>query len=223
MKLRPEAFLFDMNGTMINDMEYHLEGWYNMLKKLGANLSRTEVRSHMYGKNEELLVRVFGEDHFTPGQMDEIAHEKEVLYQEAFRPHLRLIEGLPAFLEKTALAGIPMAIGTAANKFNIDYVLDNLDIRHYFKTVISADDVAASKPNPEVFLKCAAALGVTPANCIVFEDAPKGVEAAANAGMKAVALTTMHTREEFEQYDNIIAFVSDYTDPVLQQLFVAKW
>lgn len=215
-----KAFIFDLNGTMINDMEYHLDGWYNMLNnKLGANLNRDVVKSHMYGKNEELLVRIFGKDHFTLEQMHDIAHEKEVLYQEAFRPHLELIAGLPAFLEQAAAAHIPMAIGSAANTFNINFVLDNLHLRHYLQAVVSADDVASSKPDPEVFLKCAAALGVKPADCIVFEDAPKGVEAAMNAGMEAVVLTTMHTREEFAQYNNIKAFVADYTDPVLQHLF----
>lgn len=219
MKGKYKAFLFDMNGTMINDMEFHLEGWYNMLQTLGASLSREQVRGHMYGKNEELLVRVFGKDHFTLEEMMDIAHRKEVLYQEAFRPHLALIEGLPAFLSKAREQQIPMAIGTAANQFNIDFVLDNLQIRDYFQAVISAEDVVMSKPDPEVFLKCAAALNADPVSCLVFEDAPKGVEAARNAGMKAVVLTTMHTREEFAAYDNIEAFVSDYTDPVLQHLF----
>ncbi|MCW3466909.1 HAD family hydrolase [Chitinophaga nivalis] len=214
-----KAFIFDMNGTMINDMEYHLDGWHRMLNKLGANLTREVVRSHMYGKNEELLVRIFGNERFTLPEMLAIAHEKEVIYQEAFRPYLALIDGLPAFLEQAQQAGIPMAIGSAANNFNIDYVLDNLAVRPYFKAIVSAEDVVSSKPDPEVFLKCAAALGVAPADCIVFEDAPKGVEAAANAGMEAVVLTTMHTREEFAAYNNIKAFVADYTNPVLQQLF----
>ncbi|WP_160712639.1 HAD family hydrolase [Chitinophaga solisilvae] len=214
-----KAFIFDLNGTMINDMEYHLDGWYSMLNRLGARMSREEVRGHMYGKNEELLVRIFGKERFTPEQMEEIAHEKETLYQAAFRPHLQLIAGLPDFLRRSADAGIPMAIGSAANRFNINYVLDNLQLHHYFKAVISAEDVAHSKPDPEVFLKCAAALGVPPENCIVFEDAPKGVEAAFNAGMESVALTTMHTRDEFTAGHRIRAFVADYTDPVLQQLF----
>ncbi|SHL57025.1 haloacid dehalogenase superfamily, subfamily IA, variant 3 with third motif having DD or ED/haloacid dehalogenase superfamily, subfamily IA, variant 1 with third motif having Dx(3-4)D or Dx(3-4)E/beta-phosphoglucomutase family hydrolase [Chitinophaga jiangningensis] len=213
------AFIFDMNGTMINDMEYHLDGWFDMLNKLGANMTREQVRGHMYGKNEELLERIFGKGHFTPEEMATYARRKEEIYQAAFRPHLQLIAGLPAFLEKATAQQIPMAIGTAADKFNVDYVLDNLDLRHYFKAIIGAEDVSSSKPNPEVFLKAAEALGVPAANCIVFEDAPKGVEAAANAGMKAVAITSMHTRDEFDQYDNIIAFVDDYNDPVLAQLF----
>jgi len=112
-----------------------------------------------------------------------------------------------------------MAIGSAAIPFNIDYILDNLPIRHYFKTIVSADDVIVSKPHPEVFLKAAAQLGVEPASCLVFEDAPKGVEAAINAGMSCVALTTMHAREEFHNYPNIVRYIADYTDPSLDELF----
>ncbi|WP_343746841.1 HAD family phosphatase [Chitinophaga sp.] len=216
-----KAFIFDLNGTMINDMEFHLDGWHSMLNKLGANMTREEVRGHMYGKNEELLMRIFGKERFTMQEMLDIAHQKEVLYQEAFRPHLELIAGLPVFLREAAAKGIPMAIGSAANRFNISYVLDNLQLHDFFKAIVSAEDVTTSKPNPEVFLKCATALQAAPADCIVFEDAPKGVEAALNAGMEAIALTTMHTREEFAGYSNIRAFVSDYNDPVLQQLLTA--
>ncbi|MGN7818843.1 HAD family hydrolase [Chitinophaga sp. 22536] len=216
-----KAFIFDLNGTMINDMEFHLDGWHSMLNKLGANMTREEVRGHMYGKNEELLMRIFGKERFTMQEMLDIAHQKEVLYQEAFRPHLELITGLPVFLREAAAKGIPMAIGSAANRFNISYVLDNLQLHDFFKAIVSAEDVTTSKPNPEVFLKCATALQAAPADCIVFEDAPKGVEAALNAGMEAIALTTMHTREEFAGYSNIRAFVSDYNDPVLQQLLTA--
>jgi beta-phosphoglucomutase-like phosphatase (HAD superfamily) len=90
-------------------------------------------------------------------------------------------------------------------------VLDNLNIRHYFKTIVSADDVTISKPHPETFLKAAKLLGVDAANCLVFEDAPKGVEAAQNAGMSSVVLTTMHEKEEFAGYNNIIRYTKDYT------------
>jgi beta-phosphoglucomutase-like phosphatase (HAD superfamily) len=76
-----------------------------------------------------------------------------------------------------------------------------------------------SKPHPETYLKAAALLQVEPHDCIVFEDAPKGVEAALNAGMKAVVLTTMHEQEEFSAYSNILVFVKDYKDPVLDKLF----
>ncbi|HEX9509162.1 MAG TPA: HAD family phosphatase [Puia sp.] len=214
------AFIFDLNGTMIDDMKFHLKAWFHTLNDgLKAGLSWEEVRSHMYGKNEELLDRVFGKGHFSKAQADAISLEKEKKYQEAFRPHLKLIDGLPTFLERAAKNDILMAIGSAAIPFNIDYILDNLSIRHYFKTIVSADDVVISKPHPETFLKAAARLGVPPASCLVFEDAPKGVEAALNAGMKCVVLTTLHTREEFHNYPNIVRYIADYTDPSLDELF----
>ncbi len=92
---------------------------------------------------------------------------------------------------------IPMAIGSAAIPFNIDFVLDNLQIGKYFSAIVSAEDVGISKPHPETFLKAADLLNVNPSDCLVFEDAPKGVEAANSAGMKSVVLTTMHNRNEF--------------------------
>ena len=214
-----KAFIFDLNGTMINDMGYHLEAWHNVINNdLGGSLSKEAVKKEMYGKNEELLVRVFGEGRFTPAQMAEISMEKEKRYQRVYLPHLQLLPGLAEFLEAAHQQGIPMAIGSAAIPFNIDFVLDNLHIRHYFKAIVSADSVKISKPHPETFVMAASLLGADPASCIVFEDAPKGVEAAANAGMEAVVLTTTHTAEEFAAYKNVIAFTDDYTTPVLARL-----
>ncbi|MBS1659964.1 MAG: HAD family phosphatase [Bacteroidetes bacterium] len=216
-----DAFLFDLNGTMIDDMEYHSIAWYNILNDdLQAGLSREAVKAQMYGKNEELLDRIFGKGRFSREEVDAISLKKETSYQTAFKPHLRLIEGLPAFLEKARVAGVSMAIGSAAIPFNIDFVLDNLDLRGYFKAIVSADDVVISKPDPETFLKGASLLGVDPARCVVFEDAPKGVEAALRAGMKCVVLTTMHGVEEFQQYPNILGYIVDYRDPSLDELFV---
>jgi beta-phosphoglucomutase-like phosphatase (HAD superfamily) len=111
-----------------------------------------------------------------------------------------------------------MAIGSAAIPFNIDFVLDNLHIRHYFKAIVSADDVERSKPHPETFLKAAKLLGAEPADCIVFEDVPKGAEAASNAGMKAVILTTTHEPEEFKHLQNVLHFASDFADEAVKKL-----
>lgn len=217
----PRAFIFDLNGTMINDMEYHLTAWYHILNNdLNAGLSRDVVKSHMYGKNGELLDRIFGKGRFNEEQVAEISMVKEKSYQEAFRPHLELIPGLSGFLRRADEHHIRMAIGSAAIMFNIDFILDNLSIRHYFQAIVSADDVTISKPHPETFLKAASLLGVDPPACLVFEDAPKGVEAAYNAGMRCVVLTTMHEKDEFRDYPNIVHFIEDYRDPALDELFV---
>lgn len=220
MQFKPKAFLFDLNGTMIDDMEYHARAWYAILNEdLNAGLSYADVKREMYGKNSELLHRIFGKGHFSVEREDELSLEKERRYQKEYAPSLALIDGLSSFLTKTKEHNIKMAIGSAAIPFNINFVLDGLDLHEYFKAIVSANDVAISKPHPETFLKAAAILGIKPEDCLVFEDAPKGVEAAQNAEMPCVVLTTMHNADEFSAYQNIITFIKDYNDPILKELF----
>ncbi len=220
MKSYPRALIFDLNGTMINDMEFHIRAWTEILNTdLKAGLNPEQVRSQMYGKNSELLVRVFGENRFTDEEMEFWSVEKEKRYQKAYRSHMRLINGLEALLKKAFEKNIPMAIGSAAIPFNIDFVLDQLGIRKYFSAVVSADDVEISKPHPETFLKAAGLLNTAPGDCMIFEDAPKGVEAAINAGIPCVVLTTMHKRNEFPASPYVVEFVPDYSDPFILSLF----
>jgi len=214
-----KAFIFDLNGTMVNDMPYHTKAWHSLLnEELGGNFTLDEVKPQMYGKNQEVLVRMFGPGRFTADEMDRISIEKEKKYQREFLPHLDLIPGLFDFLAQAYKAGIPMAIGTAAIPINIDFVLDNLNIRHFFKAIVSADDVVFSKPHPETFLKAAELLGIPATDCLVFEDVPKGAETAANAGMKAVIITTTHQPEEFAQMQNVIHFAPDFNDQFIKSL-----
>lgn len=219
MQFKPKALLFDLNGTMIDDMEYHNKAWHQILNDdLNANISYEDVKKQMYGKNDELLQRVFGIDFFTQEQLDEISIKKEKIYQRDYAQDLSLIKGLDQFLIEADKSGILMAIGSAAIPFNIDFVLDGLNIRAYFKAIISANDVKVSKPDPETFLKGAEALGIQPENCLVLEDAPKGVEAALHANMKCIVLSTAHGATEFINYPNVLKIVSDYTDPIFHEL-----
>ena len=214
----PQAFIFDLNGTMINDMLYHELAWYDILvNELHAPLSRDDVKGQMYGKNEEMLVRVFGAGKFTQEEMDAIVARKEIRYRNDFLPHLELIKGLGPLLAKAKVNHIRMAIGTAAIKGNVDFVLDNLQIREYFPVIVGPEDVKKSKPDPEVFSKAAELSGVAPGKCIVFEDSPKGIEAARRAGMKAVGITTYHTADELKA-DNVLCIIDDYTDKALNEL-----
>ena len=206
----PKAFLFDLNGTMINDMHYHVKAWYRIFNGYGANISMERMKEECYGKNFEVIERVLP-GRFSEKEKEKMSYSKEEEYQREFRPFLQLLPGLDQFLAKAKSSGIPMGIGSAAITFNIDFVLDGLDIRSYFDAIVSADDVKRSKPDPETFLKCSMQLGIAPADCIVFEDAPKGVEAALNAGMKAVVITLLHQAHEFSKYPNVIRFVNDFT------------
>jgi beta-phosphoglucomutase len=218
--MKYDGFIFDMNGTVIDDMAFHEKAWFDMLNdELNAKMTMAEVKSHMYGKNEELFERLFGKEVYSVERVADFSLRKEQRYQQDFYPHLKLIEGLDRFLKNASEKNISMAIGTAASPFNVNYVLDNIDIRQYFGAVVTADDVPVSKPNPDVFLRCAELINVRPASCLVFEDSPKGVEAAQRAGMKAVVLKTYHSEEEFSHLNNVLMFVEDFGDERLSDLF----
>ena len=224
MQVNPKtykAFLFDLNGTMIDDMHYHIKAWHRILNSLGANISLERTREECYGKNHELLERIFP-GVFTEEEKARMSFEKEEAYQKEFRPQLKFIDGFENFLQAAHNQGIKTAVGSAAITFNIDFVLNGLNIRQLIDAIVSADDVAKSKPHPETFLKCAEALSVEPADCLVFEDAPKGVEAAQNAGMDCLVITTMHTADEFSTYTNIIGFIENYNSPQLTRLLWQK-
>ena len=215
---KTSAFILDMNGTMIDDMPYHIKAWHDIVTRLGAKMTLQEVKEQCYGKNEELLERIFP-GRFSMEEKKQLEHEKESYYQQVYKADMKAIAGLHEFLARAWSHDIHIAIGSAAIMFNINFILDGLNLRPFFKAIVSADHVEVSKPDPETFLKAAEGLGIQPDLCVVFEDAPKGVETALNAGMRCVVLTTMHAKEEFLQYPNIIGFISDYTDPFLNLFF----
>jgi len=141
---KDKAFLFDLNGTMIDDMQYHIHAWHRIFNSLGANISLERMKEECYGKNHEVIERILP-GRFTYEEKDAMSLAKEREYQKAFRPYLKLLPGLDEFLRDSYEAGIKMAIGSAAIMFNIDFVLDGLNIRNYFQVLVSADDVKKLK------------------------------------------------------------------------------
>ncbi|HET9826757.1 MAG TPA: HAD family phosphatase [Chitinophagaceae bacterium] len=212
-----KGFLFDLNGTMNNDMPYHVSAWHRIMSELGAHITLERMKQECYGKNHDVIERIFP-GRFSYEEKTRMGFEKESQYQKDFRPHLKLIDGLDRFLKDAHEGGIKLGIGSAAIKVNIDFVLDGLHIRKYFDAIVGADDVIHSKPDPETWIKCADKLTLPPSECIVFEDSPKGAESALNAGIKCVIITNLHEQDEVANYENVIAFIDDYTSIRVSQL-----
>ncbi len=156
-----KTFLFDLNGTMINDMTYHITEWHRILNSFGANITLERMKNECYGKNDEVIERILP-GRFTEEEKIKMSFEKEKQYQQEFRPYLKLINALEKFLEDAYDAGIKLAIGSAAIRFNIDFVLDGLGIRKYFDAVLGTDEVINSKPDSETWLKCVRKLQLSP-------------------------------------------------------------
>lgn len=206
-----QALIFDMDGTMVDNMMAHHRAWQRKLRSLGLEMSLEEVREKIHGVNEEILLRLFG-DRFDDAERRYHAQDKEAEYRRVFESELQLLDGLPKLLDDGRKAGIPMGIGTAAPKENVDFVLDKLELRDWFGTVKHAGDVTKGKPNPEIYQLVADGLGLPVQECVIFEDSPTGAEAAHNAGSPVVVITTTHEPEEFTHLPNVLQFIGDFRD-----------
>lgn len=192
------GLLFDMDGVIVDNHTYHFLSWQELAKRYDIPITEEFYRTQMNGRTFKGIVEVVFKDDIPIEMAKEIAYEKERIYRELYKPHLKATDGLIHFLEDAKAAGIPMAIGTSAPVENVEFTLDGLKIRHYFEGVIDDSAVSKGKPDPEVYLKCAELVDRDSRNCIVFEDAVSGLNAGKAAGSKTIGLATSHQRDELE-------------------------
>lgn len=212
-----KGIIFDMDGTMIDNMMIHHSAWQQQLASLGLKMSLEEVKEKIHGVNIEILERLFG-DRFTAEERERISWEKEEIYRQIYAPDLKLLPGLNDLLKELQAANIPMAIGTAAPPGNVDFVLDALHLRPYFKAIVHSEDVTQGKPNPEVFIKAATAIGLEVRDCLIFEDSVTGAAAAERAHSPAIIVTTTHSEAEFAEFSHIRKFIQNFEGIGLAEL-----
>jgi HAD superfamily hydrolase (TIGR01509 family) len=205
-----QGFLFDLDGTLIDSMPHHHDAWVAWHARRGLAIDADAFFKATAGRsNDEILA-----DMFPAASVQErlaMAHEKEALYREIAAPGLALIPGAQAFVERSLAAGLRLAVCTASTPENMQLAFARFPIDRWVETVVSPADGLRGKPHPDIFLEAARRLGLAPARCIVFEDAPLGIEGARRAGMGAVALTTTLPAEAFAGYPNLLASAPDFS------------
>ncbi len=188
------AFIFDMDGTLLDNMRFHTKAWMEAIAELGHDpVDPADWEQRTSGvPNRTIFAEMLG---VHPDQVAECVERKEAAYRRLSHGKLEPLAGLRSFLDNALKHGVSLAMATGAGPANVTFNLDALDLHTYFTVIIGAEDVERGKPDPEVFLTAADRLGVPAHQCIVFEDAPLGIEAAHRAGMPVVAFTTMLTAE----------------------------
>lgn len=205
------AFIFDMDGTLIDNMHFHTKAWQQMLNENGIELSAEEFLVTTAGRtNDEIIPGIFGD--ISAEEINKLAERKEQLYREFYLPHRKPLNGAFDFLEAADELGIAMGIASAAPTQNAEFILDGLRLRRFFQSVITADDGLKGKPDPAMFLKSAENLGVDTANCIVFEDAVGGFQAAHRAGMRSIGIATVNSIEKILSYEGVLEAHKDFSN-----------
>ena len=204
------AFIFDIDGTIIDSMPFHLRSWDEFLARRGAPAVGGDFFRRTAGRNGiDIMRELFGP--LSDGDAHALVREKEVIYRELFAPEFREIAGFTAFARAAKAAGVSLACATAGDPDNIAFAVEGLQMQGFFDATVGAHDVERGKPEPDLFLLAAARMGSRPAECLVFEDAPLGIEAARRAGMRAVAIASTVPADELAAPAHVVARAQDFT------------
>lgn len=203
------AAIFDIDGTMVANQEYHKKSWIVTLEKYGLLVDDAFYRTKISGgKNEIILKKIF--PGIGPDEIKRIAKEKEYSYQRLYKNKVIEVRGLTTLVKKLRQKGLKLAIATSAPFLNRDFVLEALNLKNYFGIIVGGEDIKSAKPDPEIYLKTVNKLRVKPEECLVFEDSPSGVAAAKAADMKiVVGVLTYHLAEDIKLADFVI---KDFTE-----------
>lgn len=185
-----EACIFDLDGVVVDTAKYHFIAWRALAEELGFEFT-LEDNERLKGVSRmqslEILLSVGGLQYSEKEKlaMAEMKNALYVSYIEKMTPD-EILPGVEKFLQELRKNKIKVALGSASK--NAPIILERIGLSSLFDAVIDGNSITEAKPNPEVFLKGAETLHVDPQNCVVFEDAIAGIEAAQNAGMYCVGI-----------------------------------
>ncbi|MGC4021483.1 MAG: HAD family phosphatase [Cyclobacteriaceae bacterium] len=211
------AFVFDMDGVIIDSNPYHKIALKQFAEKYGYHLDEAGMTKKIYGRtNKEWIPNLFGRA-LSPEELYRYGEEKEQLFRDLIKKEIKPVNGLIHFLDQMDELKIPRAIGTSAPRSNLDFVLNELNLRKYFPITLDEADVTHGKPNPEIYIKCAQRLNLPSAQCIVFEDSLSGVASGNGAGSPVIGVATTHTAAEL----GTKVVIHDFTEMNPQEIIKA--
>ncbi len=204
-----KAFIFDMNGVIVNDERIHQESWRKISQKYGFKLTEDQFKHHVFGHTEKDTFNYLFQRNLTDDELEPYLNERVKIAIDLYKSQIELTDGLLDFLNDLQKHEIPTAIATSARIPYTNFVLDTLNIRPYFKGIVTAEDIEKSKPDPEIYLKAAKKINVLPGDCVAIEDSLSGIKSAKSAGMFIVGITTTHDRNELKLADRVVDSFSE--------------
>ena len=193
-----------MDGVICDTNPHHSLAWKAFLNKFEVAATEEEFIAHMYGKSNSYILKHFLKRDVIGDEFIAMEFEKEALFRQLYEPEVVPIAGLLEFIANLKANGVKTGIATSAPVENLQLILSKLPLASQMESLLSSSDVIHHKPNPEVYLKSAANLGISPENCVVFEDSHSGVSAGKAAGARVVGVLSTYKKEELPVCDDYI-------------------
>jgi len=203
-----------MDGVLIDSNPFHKIALQQFCLKHGHQLSEEELRKRIYGRtNRDWITNLFGS--ISEQLLRQFADEKEALFRDLYKNDVKPLKGLITFLDILVQNNIPRAIATSAPRANVDFTLHHTGLGKYFDVILDESFVTKGKPDPEIYLRTAAAVGFGPKQCFVMEDSLSGIASGLGAGAKVIALATTHEKHELNHANLVI---DDFSELRLEDL-----
>lgn len=204
-----------MDGVILDNTLMQARAFQLLFQDLGLEADAYQLLRRLNGMPATDILKQVLDEPASEKELKKYADQREFLYRTLYRDERRATAGLVGFLEAARAAGLKIGLGTGSANDTLSYIVDHLDLRRFFDVIVGADDVEAGKPHPETYAAVAEKLGIAPENCLVFEDALLGEQAAYKAGMRCVAVTSTLAGSEFQAP---LVVVRDFTETTPERL-----
>lgn len=205
------AIIFDVDGTIVDNHSFHEEAWISFLNDIGRPITRDFYRRHINARTNYAIFRDLFQSEHDDETLERYALEKELRYQELYRPHLRARPGFHEFLEMILEAKYPIAAVSNAPRINVDFVLGGLGVRQCFPVILASEDVTHGKPDPALYFLAAERLNISIRDALIFEDSVSGIKAAKASGAKFLVIETKELPGQKEAAQDALAMIQDFT------------
>jgi len=190
-----KAIIFDMDGTLVDNIPFHIEAWLSFLKKYNIILTAEDLLAQNKGNIDEMIRHFFGQG-LPYEKVKDLGQEREKMYRDLYRHHVKEIEGLTGLLIKMCEMNIKASLATMSDTPNINLVLDTLNIRKYFHSITGGLEIQRGKPDAEIYELALKKLGLKNTDCLVVEDSIGGITSARLAGIEVIGIPTSHSKNE---------------------------